>query len=151
MVNRMSLDEMEKRNELERLPTSKQEIKDLLIKAKRRLEEAANQQNYSDTRFAMAYNAILYCATAGLRTSGYRVTRREGHHWITIETLIFTIGLSESDINYLQSLRSTRNAAIYDRLVDIPDSDLKEAIRAAEALIIKLKQWMHEKYPEFMD
>ena len=66
----MSLDDMVRRGELERLPPTVEEIPALLKTINRRIEDAANRTNHPETRLEQAYIAILNCALAALRHRG---------------------------------------------------------------------------------
>ncbi len=147
----MTLSEMLHHGEIERLPAGKREVSDLVTKANRRLEEASNEDNYEDSRLEMAYMAILFCASAALRASGYRVTRGEGHHVRTLDTLRYTLGLPSEKVNYYQMLRRARNTALYDELLEVPRTQLAEALEAARELLDITSSWLHETHPELLD
>jgi len=142
---------MLRKGEIEELPPSKREIGDLIKKAERRLEEASNEDNYEDTRLELAYLAILFCATASLRASGYRVTRGEGHHVRTIQTLKHTVHVTQENVDYYQSLRRARNVGVYDTLLEVSSIELSEAIEEAGNLLKETKVWLKDQYPELVE
>jgi len=142
---------MLRQGEIEELSPSRQEISDLIKKAERRLKEALNEDNYEDTRLELAYLAILFCATASLRASGYRVTREEGHHVRTINTMKYTVHVLQDRVDYYQSLRRARNMGVYDTLLEVSLIQLTEAIEEAGNLLKETKAWLKDQYPELVE
>lgn len=64
---------------LDEVAASAADIRALLGIIERNLDEAQGSLKYADTRFALAYSAVLTAATVVLRAHGVRV-RRERHH-----------------------------------------------------------------------
>jgi uncharacterized protein (UPF0332 family) len=147
----MGLNEMRNRGELEPLAPNRNEIRNLLVKAERRITEANNPSNFPDTRFEKAYTSILHCITAALRAGGYRVTRGEGHHLKTIDTALFTIGIPVETVDYYHSIRRSRNETLYGDLLDVSEADIAVAITEAEALLKLTKRWLAENHPDLSE
>lgn len=71
---------------LDEAPTSRDEVAGLWTIVERNLEEARGPLKYADTRFWLAYQAVLAGATIVIRSHGARV-RRERQHERTFATL----------------------------------------------------------------
>ena len=143
----MTFNEMLQRSELERLAAGEREVSGLITKASRRLEEAGNEDNYADSRLEFAYLTVLFCATAALRASGYRATRGEGHHVRTLDTLLYTLHLSPEKVEYYHMLRRARNTALYDKLLEVSEVELVEALDAARELLGLTEAWLRKHHP----
>jgi len=105
------------------------------------LADANNDTNANRTRLLLAYDAILKCALLALRVDGYRLKATQGHHQIALETLAETVGSTDADIDYFSELSRIRHADVYDSQV-VSDSDVKEAIEAANQLEKKTAGWV---------
>src|SRR5213593_1998349 len=68
-----------------------EEIRDLFAVAERDLKDSAVTGISSDTQLGLAYNAALQVSTAALAAAGYRAAR-EKKHYVTLQSLIHTIG-----------------------------------------------------------
>ena len=80
--------------------TSKEEIRNLLSKVERDLEDAAIVDISTDRRFMIAYDGALTLATILLYCEGYE-TRGKGQHWLTFKLLPEIMGNEFSDLaNY---------------------------------------------------
>jgi len=146
----MSLKDMENAMEISPLPSKADEISGLLQKAERKLIDAGIRGLSSESRLEHTYTAILTCATIFLRATGYRVTDISRHHYVTIKTLQFTGKLPKQKVNYFQQIREKRHADIYAPLTNITDTELKEALRAADALLRQTRKWLKENHPELL-
>src|ERR1700722_1957821 len=72
--------------------TSKQELDNLRALIARDLKDAAIAGLSADRRFATAYNAALQSAKMAASCAGYRITARAGHHQLTFESIVLTMG-----------------------------------------------------------
>lgn len=99
----MSLDDMVRRGELERLPPTVGEIPALLDTINRRIEDAANLANHPETRLEQAYTAILNCVLVALRAEGLRPVRGTRQHVHSLESLRFTVGVEKERLGYYQT------------------------------------------------
>jgi len=141
----VSLEEMLLRDELRREPATPGEVERLLTAIARRLEDAGNEANHPETRLEQAYHAILNCALVGLRVYGLRPTDRRGHHVVTLESLVDTLGIQHDRVDYFQTLRDLRNKDLYTGGVHITVRQAEEAIEEAEALRSDLERWLGER------
>ena len=146
----MSLDDMVRRGELERLPPTVGEILALVKTINRRIEDAANRTNHPETRLEQAYIAILNCALAALRAEGVRPARGPGQHVHTLESLRFTVGVEKERLGYYQTLRSLRHRGLYEGFTDVSKSQAEEAVTEASWLHDRLAAWLADGHPELM-
>jgi uncharacterized protein (UPF0332 family) len=141
----VSLAEMLLRDELRREPATPGEVERLLTAVARRLEDAGNEANHPETRLEQAYHAILNCALVGLRVDGLRPTDRRGHHVVTLESVVDTLGIQHDRVDYFQTLRDLRNKDLYTGGVHVTVRQAEEAIEEAEALRSELERWLTER------
>lgn len=95
---------------------SQQEIADIVTVIDRDLKDCHSPGLSPDWQMAIAYNAALQVAAAGLAAEGYRVAR-ESHHFRTIQSLAFTLGCDNTRIAHLDAFRKKRNISDYERAV----------------------------------
>jgi len=130
-------------------PTA-QEIQRLLAAAERNLADAHASGISDETRFDVAYKAIMQVALAALMASGFRPSSNEpGHHQTMIQSLPHTLGLPNDAWVVLDALRRKRNATDY--LGDPIESDaVTECIEQATALMSATRQWLEKRHPELL-
>lgn len=128
---------------------TREEIGKLLTGAARSLKDAGNTSNSNASRLTLAYTAIMESAQAALFANGYRPSKSEGgHHMTMIQSLVHTIGLEPARMRVLDTIRHKRNAVDYSG-EDVEGSDMREAIAAAKALLVDVKAWLAKQHPEF--
>jgi hypothetical protein len=127
----------------------KQEISQILAVYERNITDAKINSLSTDGRFTMAYNAALMVATAALAASGYRTTG-DGHHYITIKSLAFTIQPETAVIEKLNKFRQKRNKASYERIGMSSASDVSDMLALAIALRTRLDEWLRNNHPELI-
>ena len=125
------------------------EILDLLGKADRDLRDCASKGLSEDWQLAIAYNAILLCATAALAACGYRAAR-EAHHYRLIQSLAHTIGSDNEMLIRLDAVRKKRNVANYERGGLVSATEVREIIAAARGLRKNIGDWLRENHPELL-
>ena len=54
----------------------------------------------------------MSCAIAALASEGLRPTNGPGKHFVTLETMLHTLGLKAEHIDYLQTLRDIRHKGL---------------------------------------
>ena len=143
----MTLDGLETIGDIERFDCDREEINGLLKKAERKLADSRFEKNSEGTRFELAYTVILTCATIALRASNFRIKKKSGHHFISIETLRHTMCLDKKTVDYFQTMRELRHRDIYAPDLLIMKSDLDEAINEAEKLVTRTTEWLRENNP----
>lgn len=110
-------------------------IQRLIEAAKSSLQDAKLNSISNESRFDLAYKAIMQLANAALQAQGYRVlTSKPGHHQLMIQTLPLTVGLDNASVILLDQLRKQRNAIDYAGDI-VSDALTVEVITQAEALL----------------
>lgn len=127
--------------------TSWREITDLLQIADRDIKDASDAAISPDWRLAIAYNAAFQCATAALAAKGFRVIHDAAHHYRTLESLEFTLGLERKIIDQLQAFRKKRNVSDYERIGAISEREVQEMLKLARFLRAEVEKWIRENYP----
>jgi hypothetical protein len=127
--------------------TSPEEIQELLAIADRDLSDSASPGLSPDWRLNIAYNAALQLATAALAASGYR-TAGEGHHYRTIQSLVFTIGSDRELVRQFDTFRKKRNISGYERVGAVSDQEAKDMAALARRLKEAVERWLCAHHPE---
>jgi len=127
--------------------TSRLEIAELLQIADRDIKDATDGGISPDWRLAIAYNAAFRCATAALAAKGYRVEHDTSHHYRTIESLEFTLGLDRKLIDRLQAFRKKRNVSDYERIGAVSEREVEEMLGLAKFLRAEVERWIKENFP----
>jgi hypothetical protein len=120
---------------------SRQEIADLVTVIDRDLKDCHSSGLSPDWQMAIAYNAALQVAIAGLAAEGYRVAR-ESHHFRAIQSLAFTLGCDNTRIAHLEAFRKKRNISDYERAGSVSSHEAQEMIELAHVLRTELIQWL---------
>ena len=102
-----------------------EEIRDLFAVAERDLKDSAVTGISSDTQLGLAYNAALQVSTAALAAAGYRAAR-EKKHYVTLQSLIHTIGADAKLVARLDAFRKKRNVGDYERAGSTSPKEAKE-------------------------
>ena len=140
----MSLANLLKTNQLQVHSPSKEAVQRLLEAAKRNLADAHIVAVSGENRFDAAYKCIMQCAMVALWVNGYRTsTSQPGHHQTAIQTLPTTIGLPQSTVIILDSLRKQRNVSDYEG-DPISDQAVIECIKQAEKLYQDVLDWINK-------
>lgn len=142
----MSLTDWLNEGHLKPHKTSKQEITQLLALYERDITDAQVKSLSADRRFATAYNAALMLSIAALAASGYRASA-EGHHYRTIQSLAFTLGLDSRIITELNKFRQKRNISDYERTGIVSEQEVKEMLALAKKLRSKVVEWLQKEHP----
>lgn len=131
----MSLDNLAKIGQLEKIVAQPNDIQRLLEAAQRALRDAGTPGLSNESRFDLAYRAIMQAANAALQSSGWRtLTSRPGHHQTMIQTLSLTVGLDKAVVIQLDALRKQRNVIDYSGDL-VGDAMVADALRHAAELI----------------
>ena len=145
----VSLQEWAKNGRLIEHKSSPREISDLLGVADRDIQNCQVAGLSPDWQLGIAYNAVLQMATATLAARGYRASR-ESHHYWTLQTLTFTMGLDKASIGQLDQFRKKRNISDYERAGIVSDQEAKEMIALARKMRKDVGKWLRVHYPELM-
>ena len=99
---------------LEKADTDKGEISRYLAKIRRKLEDSKKSSISLDSRFDIAFEALLQIALAALRVNGYRTTTGAGHQQLAIQRYSSCRSRSASNRarsgRWMSTARSARSA-----------------------------------------
>lgn len=144
----MTLENLSRIGRLQAHAATREEIAKLLAGAARSLKDAGNTANSDATRLTLAYTAIMEAAQAALFANGYRPSKSEGgHHMTMVQSLVHTIGIEPARMRVLDTIRHKRNVVDYSG-EDVEPSDVREALAAAKALLADVKAWLAKNHPE---
>jgi hypothetical protein len=141
----MSLTDLASEGKFKAHRTSKSEINQLLAVFDRDMADAQIVNLSSDRRFMMAYSAALTIAIAALAASGYRAAS-EGHHYWTIQSLAFTLGIDQKTVEMLNKFRQKRNIADYERIGMASEKEVGEMLDLAKRLRLDVADWLKNNF-----
>ncbi len=145
----MTLENLLKTGQLKRHDASADEIRRLFDAAKRSLKDAGAANISPESRFDLAYKAIMQLSLAALIICGFRPdTNRPGHHALVIQSLPKTMGLSAGQVAVLDTFRRKRNLADYTG-DDVDDISAEQCRQAARALLEQATAWLARVRPDF--
>jgi uncharacterized protein (UPF0332 family) len=122
------------------------EIAELLHICDRDLEKAAIVEPGPDWRLSIAHNAAVQAAKAALAATGYRA-RKEGQHYLLVQSLAFTIKTDPAIINQLDKFRQKRNISDYERSGMVTEQEAEEMIALAKQLRTDVTRWLNAHHP----
>jgi hypothetical protein len=137
----MTLDNLVGKGLQKESPTAA-EIQRLLAKSKTGLTDAANQTISRESRFDLAYEALLQLAICALRANGYRPDSRGGHHVIALQGLAKGIGYPKEKIRLMDEFRRQRAIGLYDGSFDPSETELEALLTTAKDLSKYLESWI---------
>lgn len=88
------------------------EINSLIKSAENKLRDAQNQDNSSDSRFGLAYDAAFGFALAALRWHGFRPDEKQ--RYIVFQLLQHTLSVPAEKWRVLAECHKRRNVTLYD-------------------------------------
>lgn len=146
----MTLDNLVGRN-LESIQADPLMIQKLLQAANSCLKDASIEALSNETRFDVAYKAIMQLANAALQANGFRtLTSVPGHHQTMIQSLPKTIGLERTAMIKLDALRKQRNVTDYSGDM-VTDKACAACIEMATELTTQVTTWFRENHPELLE
>jgi hypothetical protein len=90
------------------------QVRRMFTSALTALEDAGLEDVSAETRFDVAYRAIMQCAMVALWANGFRpATNVAGQHALMIQALTKSIGPPPEKVRALDAFRSKRNAIDY--------------------------------------
>jgi hypothetical protein len=126
------------------------EVQRLLAAVDRNLADAAVPKISDESRFDIAYKAVMQCALAAMLASGYRPSTSEpGHHVTLIQSLPFTLGVDNATWVVLDALRRKRNGNDYTGDVVTPDM-VAECVAQATRLRTLLRKHLTKTRAELL-
>jgi uncharacterized protein (UPF0332 family) len=146
---KMSLEDWLKDRLIEKHRTSAQEIANLLNICDRDLEKVDIVELGPDWRLSIAHNAALQTAKAALAAAGYRA-RKEGQHYLIIQSLAFTINTDHAIIRQLDRFRQKRNISDYERAGFVTEQEAKEMIALSKKLRRDVESWLKKNHPKLI-
>jgi hypothetical protein len=135
---------------LEREATDHTEIGRFLAKIERKLADARSSAISLDSRFDLAWEAVLQVGLTALRAHGLRTTSQAGHQALAIQTLDKTIGVDKDAIRLLETFRKNRSAGLYEGSFEPSQAEVESLIRAAAKLHRTLLGWLAASHPELL-
>jgi hypothetical protein len=129
---------------LEHVPTDQGEIERLLGRAGTRLADANNESVSFDSRFDLAYEALLQLALTALRVRGLRPNSRGGHHSLALQTLDSTIDYPRDRLRLLSHFSRMRADGLYDGSFSPSGAEVESLIAEVERLQAHLQSWLDE-------
>ena len=90
---------------------------------------------------SIAHNAAVQAAKAALAAVGFRA-RKEGQHYLVLQSLAFTIKADRSTIKQLDKFREKRNISDYERAGLVTAQEAEEMIVLAKRLRHDVEQWL---------
>jgi hypothetical protein len=148
---KMTLENLVKIGKLKPYDPDKAELCTMFNAARRNLADAQLADLSTESRFNIAYRAIMQAALLAIMANGFRPSTSEpGHHATVLQTLPKTIGLSNERMVLLDSLRRKRNLSDYSGQ-EISAAEATACLRASEALLHAVEEWLHEHCAEVLD
>lgn len=146
----MSLENLARVGKLKPHSPTPQEIVRLIASAERNVRDARVEVLSAETRFDVAYKAVMQCDLAALMANGFRPSTSEpGHHATIIQSLTITIALPNERCIVLDKLRRLRNLSDYSG-ADISEAEAAACIRSAESLLVFLEAWLRVNRSELL-
>jgi uncharacterized protein (UPF0332 family) len=146
----MSLDELYAIALLRKHRANSIEIKKYLTLIERDLRDCNIEGLGLDWRFSIAFNAILQAANAALAAAGYR-TGQKAHQAVSVETLMYTLGLDKATYRILDTFRTKRNVSKYEMSGTITQGEVSKIISMAHELFTELVRWLRDEHPSLID
>lgn len=145
----MSLENWLSEGKIAKHKTSPREIADLFRLCDRDLETVKIKKISPDWRLSIAHNAAIQAAKAALAATGYR-TRKEGQHYLLIQSLAFTLNTDPIIVKQLDKFRRKRNISDYEKAGFVTEQEAEEMILLAQRLRNDVEQWLRTHHPELI-
>lgn len=126
------------------------EIARFLAKIDVKLADCQAKSVSLESRFDIAYEALLQCGLAALRAHGLRPDSRGGHHVMALQTLPTTIGFPKEKVRILDEFRKQRAVGLYDGSFDPSEAELRALVDTAIGLRQTLLAWLRANRPDLI-
>lgn len=133
---------------LQREPTSTEEIRRFLVKIDTKLADAKSKDISLDSRFDLAYEALLQIGLTALRANDLRPDSRGGHHILALQTLNTSIGYPREKLRLLDEFRRQRAVGLYDGSFVPSQAEQDELLVTVVELKAHLDSWLNQHHPE---
>lgn len=143
----MTLDNLVGRG-LEKAAADRDELSRYLERIARKLADSRQGSISLDSRFDLAFEALLQIALAALRANGYRTTSAAGHQQLAIQALPKSLGLDAQRVRALEEFRKKRSAGLYLAEFEPSAAEVEALVRAVERLQKDLAAWLKARRPE---
>lgn len=130
---------------LQQEPASPEELCRFLNKIATKLADAQSETLSLDSRFDLAYEALLQIGLAALRANGYRPDSRGGHHLLALQTLNTTIGYPREKLRLLDEFRRQRATGLYDGSFDPSKAEVQAILTTVIELNVFFNSWLVKK------
>ncbi len=146
----MTLENLLRIGKLKPHKATREEVVRLLAAMRRNLRDAHNAEISPESRFDIAYKAVMQCALVAMLANGYRPSTNEpGHHATVLQSLPTTIGLANERMIVLDQLRKKRNLSDYSG-AGVTEEEVAACVRSAEELAAIVEKWLRAKYPDLV-
>lgn len=135
---------------LEKAESDSEELGRYLERIQRKLSDSRQSSISLDSRFDIAFEALLQIALAALRANGYRTTSGAGHQQLAIQALPKSIGVGAADVRALEEFRKKRSAGLYLAEFEPSEAEVDALIAAVERLHKQLLAWLKANRPELL-
>ena len=125
---------------LKRQPANGRDAVHWLKQASVKLADAKQTVISANTRMDAAWDAVLMACLAVACAEGWRATSDKGHHQVVLEGTAAAIGLSQSRLDELDTLRDWRNRK-YRAGFNVETMDLEEAIAWVSPFLDDVAAW----------
>lgn len=144
----MTLENLLRIGKLKPHKSTREEVARLLTAMRRNLKDSRNVEISPESRFDIAYKAIMQCALVAMMANGYRPSTNEpGHHATVVQSLPTTIGLANERMIVLDQLRKKRNLSDYTG-AGVTEEEAAACVRAAEELATAVEKWLRAQRPD---
>lgn len=146
----MTLENLQRIGKLRPHKITREEVARLLSAIRRNLKDAYNEDITAESRFDIAYKAVMHCALVAMMANGYRPSTNEpGHHATVVQSLPTTIGLPSQRMIVLDQLRKKRNLTDYTG-AGTTEKEAAACLRAAEELASTVDTWLSVERPDLV-
>ena len=121
---------------------SRDEVAALLAMVHHSLEQCRIAGLSPDWQLNIAYNGVLQAANAALLAAGYRAPAGEGHHYVVLQSLLYTVGLDATTVQKLDTLRKKRHVATYARAGSVSDREARDALELIDGICADVEAWL---------